>query len=120
MTISAHDHGTQALAGVVRAADAALRQAVKDLASHPEPAIKAISDQTTLLSKALASLAKKIGDAPPPDRAREVQVTVRIGDVTELLRRLHLAAGQGCCAHCGGVIDKPDDEVGSSDQTTED
>ena len=108
MMMSAHDHATSALAGVVKAADAALRQAIGDLEAHPELAVKQITDQTTLLSKSCASLAKKIGDAPPPDKPRPVPVKVEIGDVVEVLRRLRMASAHGCCDRCGGVIDDPD------------
>ena len=108
MTISAHDHATSALASVVRAADAALRQAIGDLEAHPGLGLRQITDQTTLLSKSCASLAKKIGDAPPPDKPRVVPLTVEIGDVVEVLRRLRLAKAHGCCARCGGVIADPD------------
>ena len=122
------DHTTRALIATVRASLTALRAATADMRQGGGPAaLKRAIEEADVLSGAVSRLDKLIDNLagePSLERPREVPVTVEIGDVTELLRRLRLAAGRGCCAHCGGVIDGPDDAAAGSteapDQPDED
>ncbi len=109
--LTVHEAGTLALRGVAKAALAALRVAVDDLASKhsdPKAATRAVSEQATLLSKAVDSLAKKIDDLPKAHRVPDAPATagpsVELPDVQEALTRLRSAASGLVCAFCGGTL----------------
>lgn len=107
--LDAHSAGTMALMSVAKAALGALRVAVDDLKSDAKTATRAVSEQATLLSKAVDSLSKKIDSLPDAQRARMETTTPPVDprlirDITDALGRFQrLTLGQ-TCPDCGLVL----------------
>lgn len=104
MTHDAHTSGLQAVVSVARSAVGALRSATEDLRTDPKRAAKAVLEQSSLLSKSLTQIGKRLDQLPEPERTADAVQPLPLSDVQTALERLRTASENGLCARCGGVF----------------